>query len=82
MTRDEIFDLIVRCTREVVPGLENRTVQRSDSLRELGANSVERAEIVMMVLNAMSLRIARTEAVGPRNIGELADLLHEKQLAH
>ena len=81
MTRDEIFNLIVQCAREVLPDLENRPLQRTDSLTDLGANSMDRAEIVMMVLDAMSLKIPRTETVGPQNIGELADLLHAKQRA-
>lgn len=78
MNRDEVFDLIVRCTREVVPGLEGHVFQRHDRLADLGANSVDRAEIVIMVLEALSLKIPRVELFGPKNIGELADLVYEK----
>jgi polyketide biosynthesis acyl carrier protein len=78
MSKDEIFELIQRNTREVIPGLEAYAFRRSDRLSDLGANSVDRAEIIMMTMEAMSLQIPRVELFGAGNIGELADILHEK----
>ncbi len=78
MNQEEIFQLIVRHTQEVLPGLEQHPFQHSDQLHDLGANSVDRAEIVMLVLDSLSLKIPRVETFGPNNIGELADLLHAK----
>jgi polyketide biosynthesis acyl carrier protein len=73
-----ILDVIVRCTRDVVPELQTREIQATDSLAELGANSIDRAEIVMMVVESLQLQVQRTELFGPNNLGELADLLHRK----
>lgn len=78
MNTEEIFEVIVRCTKEVLPGLDGHTFRPSDRLVDLGANSMDRAEIAMMALEALSLQIPRTELFGPNNIGELADLLHAK----
>ncbi|KAG0323227.1 hypothetical protein BGZ97_011759 [Linnemannia gamsii] len=78
MNQEEIFQLIIRHTQEVLPGLEQHSFQHSDQLQDLGANSVDRAEIVMLVLDSLSLKIPRVETFGPNNIGELADLLHAK----
>ncbi len=78
MTRDDIYHLVVRHAREVVPQLAVHEFQNADRLQELGANSMDRAEIVMLVLESMDLAIARSELFGPQNIGELADLLHGK----
>lgn len=75
---DEIFNIIVHCVQTVLPALEEHTFRRNDRLVDLGANSVDRAEIVMMVLEELDLGISRTEVFGPRNIGELADLLYAK----
>jgi polyketide biosynthesis acyl carrier protein len=77
-TTETIFDLIVRFAREVLPDLEAHTFTRGDSLAELGANSMDRAEITMLVMEQLALKIPRTELFGPSNIGELADLLHAK----
>jgi len=81
MSREEILQLIGSCTREVLTDLATHQFVSTDRLADLGANSVDRAEIVMMTVEKLSLQIPRTEVFGPRNIGELADLLHAKMSA-
>ena len=76
--RQQIFELIVSHTREVLPELVRHDFGPEDRLENLGANSVDRAEIVMLVLESLRLRIPRVETIGPRNIGELTDLLDRK----
>jgi polyketide biosynthesis acyl carrier protein len=78
MNQQEIFDIIVSHTRAVVPGLENHKFQYSDSLRELGANSIDRSEIVMMTLESLSLRIPLIEIAAVRNIGDLACAIRDR----
>jgi polyketide biosynthesis acyl carrier protein len=78
MDSEAILVVIAECAREVMPALETHRFSRSDQLAELGADSVDRAEIVTMVLERIALKISRTEVFGPRNIGELAELLHQK----
>jgi polyketide biosynthesis acyl carrier protein len=78
MSQEEILQVIVRHTREILPGLDRHQFKGSDRLQDLGANSVDRAEIVMLVLDSLSLNIPRVETFGPNNIGELAELLHAK----
>jgi polyketide biosynthesis acyl carrier protein len=81
MTPQEVFSLIVRHTREVLPALATTAVSREHRLQDLGANSVDRAEIIALVMESLSLAIPRTQLFGPRNIGELADLVHSKLAA-
>ncbi len=78
MTHSEVFDIVVRHTREVIPGLETHQFQADDSLKALGANSMDRSEIVMMALDTLSLNVPLVATAGARNIGELASLLHAK----
>ena len=78
MTKDEIFELIVRHSREVVPELEEHQFKPGDRLSDLGANSMDRADIVTMTMEALSLNVPRIELFGATNIGELADLIHDK----
>jgi polyketide biosynthesis acyl carrier protein len=75
---NKIFEVIVRHTCEVIPELEGHNFSRKDSLKKLGANSVDRSEIVMMTLESLSLNIALIETANAENIGELADILYEK----
>ena len=78
MTKMEILDLISRHTREILPDLEAHQFVASDRLVDLGANSVDRAEIAMLVQESLGLSVSRVELFGPKNIGELADLFLEK----
>lgn len=80
MNSEQIFRLVCDSTKEVMQGLENHVFCRGDQLAELGANSVDRSEIVMMTLEKLDLTIPLVETFGPRNIGELADLLSSKKL--
>ena len=82
MDTQQIFDLIVRNAREVIPDLQATPVRTADSLRELGANSVDRSEILMMTLASLSARISLVDLAKAENIGELAGIIHGKlQLA-
>nr|QLG04874.1 PulM [Streptomyces sp.] len=78
MSHQEVFDLVVKHTCEVMPELDDHTFAATDSLRELGANSMDRAEIIMMTLESLSLSIPLVELAGANNIGELAKLIHDK----
>jgi len=78
ITRESIFNIIIQHTCEVIPELEGHSFVETDRLADLGANSMDRAEIVMMTLESLSLKIPLIEFVGARNLGEFADLLYEK----
>ena len=78
MSLDQIIEIVVRHAREVVPTLENHDIKPSDSLRALGANSVDRADIIMMTLETLSLNIPLIEMARAENIGDLAGIIHAK----
>lgn len=78
MNKSSILELIARHTREILPGLENHRFVESDRLSDLGANSMDRAEISMMVQESLSLVVPRIELFGPKNVGELAELFLSK----
>jgi polyketide biosynthesis acyl carrier protein len=78
VSKDEIFQIIVRHTCEVVPDLGGHDFQQTDSLKALGANSIDRAEIIMMTLESLSLNIPMMMMAKAENIGQLAGIIHEK----
>ena len=81
VTRTKLLDLIAHHTREILPGLDAHEFDAGDRLVDLGANSVDRAEIAMLVQESVGLSVPRVELFGPRNIGELADLFLTKMHA-
>ena len=80
MNREEIFRIIASHTRVVLPDLENHQFRFDDALKDLGANSIDRSEIVMLTLESLSLKVPLIDVAGAQNMGELADILYEKKL--
>lgn len=78
MNVTEVFETITTHVREVLPALEEHDFQLTDSLRELGANSIDRSEVVMMTLESLSLNIPLIAIAKAENIGELADIFYQK----
>lgn len=78
MNKEEILEIIVRHAREVVPALEAHGFLPTDSLKALGANSVDRADIIVMTLESLSLNISLVELARAENIGDLAGIIHAK----
>lgn len=78
MSKEKIIEVIVRHAREVIPRLESHQFQPSDSLRALGANSVDRADIIMMTLESLAVNVPLVAMAKAENIGELAGIIHEK----
>jgi polyketide biosynthesis acyl carrier protein len=70
--------VIAACARDVMPDLVAHEFQSSDRLVELGANSLDRAEIVVRTLEVLDLDVPRSALVRLSNVGELADVLYEK----
>ncbi len=77
MKKKDIFEFVANHTRKVIPKLKNHTFQPEESLKDLGANSLDRSEILDMVMESLSLQIPRVKIFGAKNIGELVDILHE-----
>lgn len=78
MNKEQLFQLVVGHVKEVIPELNSHPFQYDDRLQDLGANSMDRAEIIMLTLDSLSLKIPRIELFGPKNLGELVDLLGTK----
>lgn len=78
-SKDEIFSIIGEYCKEVLGDLDDYSFKFGDSLKTLGANSIDRAEIVGLTLEFFELDFPRTELFGAKNMGELAELIYEKQ---
>lgn len=78
MSKDRIYEIIVGHTREVVPSLDSHPFQQTDSLKSLGANSIDRADIIMMTLESLAVDIPLMLLAKADNIGDLARMIHEK----
>lgn len=79
MESDYILSILIGQIREVVPELVDHDISAADSMAALGVDSVERSEILMNTLEILGLDLPMVQLHGPRNLGELAELLKVKR---
>ncbi|MDT7041213.1 phosphopantetheine-binding protein [Candidatus Nitronereus thalassa] len=81
MSRAEIFEVVKKNIQEIVEGLADREVVETDSMEELGADSLEVVEVVSRSMKELKIRVPRAELTNARNIKELVDLFEKATLA-
>ena len=78
-TRDEVFAVVKEKIREVLgDAISLESIRPEVALRDLGANSLDRVEIVSLSMQALALRFPVRELGKVSNIGELVEALHQK----
>lgn len=75
MDKNTIFEAIKKNLVYCVPELENQDISMTDSLAALGANSVDRADIIMMTLEDFDIMIPLVSFSNAKNIEGIADII-------
>jgi polyketide biosynthesis acyl carrier protein len=70
----EVFAIVSSCILEVVPEVNPSAIEPDVSMRELGANSVDRMEVVTMAMEKLKVKIPIVEFTDVKNIGQLVQL--------
>lgn len=78
MTRDDVFTVVKKNIFEVLPFLSGKEIAIENSLKNLGANSIDRMEIVTMSMEHFNVMIPPTEFAAVKNIEGLVSVLYEK----
>jgi polyketide biosynthesis acyl carrier protein len=78
LDRNDVLAIIVEKIRIVEPALEGQAIGAEDSMAEIGVDSMSRQEVLILSMEALGLNLPMVQLFGPRNLGELADLLHVK----
>lgn len=78
MTRQEILDILIQNIKDILFEIEQNSITENMSMKDLGANSIDRMTIIVQSLSDLRLKIQMTELKGVSNIGELVDFLYKK----
>lgn len=78
MTKDEILNQIKAAIMEVLPNVAEGNISRDKSLSQLGANSIDRGEIVLNSMMDLGIKVPLVEIGSLKNIGELVDFYYSK----
>lgn len=79
MTREMIWEVVKKSINEVLPDLATFDFSQKNSLRNLGVNSVDRAEIIMLTLAQLKLKIPMVDFVQAKSIEELIEIFYGHQ---
>lgn len=75
----EVFEVVKNNILEILPKVTADMVTPEHSLSELGANSVDRMEVITLSMADLNLNIALLSFAGVSNIGGLVDVLYNGQ---
>ncbi len=69
-----IWDALTRSILEIFPELSSRVFLETDSLKELGANSIDRAEVIMLTMSHLNFTAPMVIFASAKNLGELTTI--------
>lgn len=72
MRQEDVFSVLKAVLGEVVPEVDVDAVTPEDSMRELGANSIDRAEVITLTLERLGIS---RPLVRFADAGDLADIV-------
>lgn len=80
MNKEMIFEKLKSKIIEIMDDdLENEAdITMEASLRELGANSIDRMDIIMDMCDELGVKIPMTDFSDIKNIGGMVDLFYER----
>lgn len=75
MKREAIFEVVKGHIYQIIPELKGHTIGDADSMKNLGLDSMERADILVMTLESLQLETPRVDFADSNTLGELVDRL-------
>lgn len=72
--RDQVLAALKSSIIEVFPEFVTQELCLEKSLQNIGANSIDRAEIIMLTMERLKLKKPMLDFAQAKNIGELVDI--------
>jgi polyketide biosynthesis acyl carrier protein len=60
---------------EVVPGVDESRISPGDSPRDLGANSIDRAEIITETMQRLGISVPMVDFAGANTVGDIVAVM-------
>lgn len=80
--KDKVLNILKTNLGEIIPELEGQEISADETLVALGANSLDRGELITLTLERLGLDVPRIEFASAQTINELADLFALKMQAN
>ncbi len=81
ITKEAIFEIVKENLIDTLDeDVDEGAIELGQSMKDLGANSLDIVEIVSSSMRQLKVKVPRSELSKLTNIGELVDLLHQVAL--
>jgi len=81
MTKEHVMTVVKKHLIEAVDGLDEKTIEPTRSMKDLGANSLDIVEVVSRSMRELKVKVPRSELAKLTNIEGLVDTLHKAAAA-
>jgi polyketide biosynthesis acyl carrier protein len=78
MTRDAVFALVRNQLLVLFPDLADDEIRPESSMRALGINSLDRADVIVSTLHLLHTDLPMNEFARARSLGELSEMIHQR----
>ncbi|MBL6447898.1 acyl carrier protein [Fulvivirga sp. 29W222] len=76
MSKEHVFEVVKKIVMEVLPDVGPEQISMEISLKDLGANSIDRMEVVTMSMEELGLKIPLMSFAHVSNVEGLVDVLN------
>ena len=81
MAQERVYQVVKNVITQVLPHLEPEVISIEKNLKELGANSIDRMEVVTMSMEELGLKLPLMSFANVSNIEGLVEVLTENAMA-
>lgn len=81
MSQDLVLEIIRNNINMVLPDVGVCDINREHTLKELGANSIDRMEVITSVMEELQVSVPLIEIAPYKAVGELVDFFYQKKKA-
>ncbi len=75
MEKGNVFSVVKEAITDVLPDVDSGVVSIEQNLESLGANSIDRTEIVMLSMEKLDIKLPLVSFGRVKNIEEMIDVL-------
>jgi len=77
MSKEHVFEVVKNIIIEVLPDVDPAEISIEKQLKDIGANSIDRMEIVTMSMQELDIKIPLMSFAGVNNIEGMVDVLND-----
>lgn len=81
MNKEYVLELLKGCITETLDDLDINSIRHDQNLKDLGANSLDRMDIILTAMEKLEIKVPLVEMAQTRSIHDLAEFLFQKKAA-